>query len=241
MTDHEQIEELLAADALGALEGEQVRQLEELRSAHGPECAECRVLEEGFGEVAGRLAFALKPLPAAVSAEYLLALTSAPARSLSSARGTLEGRRVGAGKRALAVAAAVVVLAGGIALGHSLPHRPTSEQAALAFLSNPETRLIPFQSSSGGRMALAMQPGGAGAWVIGSRIPAPPSGRVYQLWLIQGSTPVPGPTFVPSGGTVVLEVAVPSGGASAMAITAEPPGGSKLPSETPSYTAPISS
>ena len=60
--DHSRIEELMAVDALGGLDGDDVALLERERAAHG-DCAECRALEAGFAETAGRLAFALTPAP----------------------------------------------------------------------------------------------------------------------------------------------------------------------------------
>src|SRR5205823_257627 len=61
MTDHDRIEELIAARALGALDPHEVTELDGLRGEHGPDCVTCRAHEDDYGEVAGRLAFAAEP------------------------------------------------------------------------------------------------------------------------------------------------------------------------------------
>ena len=63
MKGHESIEELLAAEALDALDADDAEALSGLVAEHGPECAECRRLRRAYGDVAGRLAFALDPTP----------------------------------------------------------------------------------------------------------------------------------------------------------------------------------
>ena len=60
--DHSLIEELMAADALGGLDDEDRALLERERASHG-DCAECREIESGFAEAAGRLGFVLTPEP----------------------------------------------------------------------------------------------------------------------------------------------------------------------------------
>ena len=55
--DHTVIEELMAVDALGGLDGDDRALLERERESHGAACAECALLEKGFAETAGRLAF----------------------------------------------------------------------------------------------------------------------------------------------------------------------------------------
>ena len=60
--DHTTIEELLAVQALGGLDGDDVQTLAAERASHG-DCEECARLEAEFSETAGRLAFSLEPVP----------------------------------------------------------------------------------------------------------------------------------------------------------------------------------
>ncbi|HJY32866.1 MAG TPA: hypothetical protein VJ573_08205, partial [Actinomycetota bacterium] len=88
MRSHERIEELIAIRSIGGLDPQEQAELEGLMASHGPDCEECRRLEIEYGEVAGRLAFALDPVPVRPGfAEETIGLalgeapTSGPARA----------------------------------------------------------------------------------------------------------------------------------------------------------------
>ena len=75
-----------------------------------------------------------------------------------------------------------------------------------------------------------------------STLPALPKGHVYQAWTApKGSTKmVPGPTFVPSQGSVtVVPLPVDARGVGAVAVSVEPDGGSKAPTTTPTFVRPL--
>ena len=64
----------------------------------------------------------------------------------------------------------------------------------------------------------------------------PPKGKVYQAWTeAKGSkTMVPGPTFAPDDrGVAILPVSRDAGTLQAVAVSVEPPGGSKAPTTSP--------
>src|SRR4029450_5924700 len=61
MRSHERIEELIAIRSIGGAGPREQAELERLMASHGPDCEDCRRLEIEYGEVAGRLAFALGP------------------------------------------------------------------------------------------------------------------------------------------------------------------------------------
>jgi anti-sigma-K factor RskA len=63
MVEHEHIEELIAARALGGLDPDGERTLARERESHGKRCPECLRLELEYSEVAWGLAFALDPVP----------------------------------------------------------------------------------------------------------------------------------------------------------------------------------
>jgi hypothetical protein len=65
---------------------------------------------------------------------------------------------------------------------------------------------------------------------------APPAGKVYQAWTQpKGSkTMVPQPTFVPDKrGVVVVTLSADASKTHAVAVSIEPPGGSKAPTTSP--------
>src|SRR5439155_10597797 len=111
--DHGLIEELLAVRALGGLGSEDEATLHAAMTAHG-DCETCRQLETGFEETAGLLGFALDPVP--VRDELA-------DRVLDRARGAgrASGRRPRRRAALVAVAAAPVVVAAGVAT----PRPPT--------------------------------------------------------------------------------------------------------------------
>jgi anti-sigma-K factor RskA len=67
-------------------------------------------------------------------------------------------------------------------------------------------------------------------------MPAPPSGRVYQVWLVSGKAK-PRPTHtlftVPSDGRARVEIMESLKGTDQVLVTAEPPGGSSQPTSPP--------
>ena len=116
--DHAVIEELLAVRSLGGLDGDDLPLLEAQLAAHG-DCEECRALESGYDETAGRLAFALDPMPVDMDqADEILQRATHPATQevapgpLVPPADELEARR---GRRrrswpAIAAAAAAILL-----------------------------------------------------------------------------------------------------------------------------------
>ena len=121
--DHSLIEELMAIDALGGLDGDDRATLERERAGHGADCAECLRLERAFTETAGRLAFALDPEPVDEGmVERILAshrtetvasgVAATPAASPAAAVDELAERRSRRPKawQALVAAAAVIAL-----------------------------------------------------------------------------------------------------------------------------------
>ncbi len=94
-------------------------------------------------------------------------------------------------------------------------------------------------SQSGDNPATGMvymdpDPDGWGGIIAFRGMTPPPSGQVYQLWMIENGKAIPGPTFVPdAGGQATIQVPGEAATSQAMAITMEPDGGSDTPSTTP--------
>jgi len=198
MREHGEIEELLALEAIGGLEPADGARLAELRAEHGPACAECAALEAEFRDTAAGLAGGL--VPARLSDDLEERTVAA---ALAEPRSEMAQRR-GRSKAWLAVAAAIVLLAVGAGAGYLAAPR----SSVAAFIEQPGVTLVPFEQSAGsaGTMTLAIGPGGTDAYVIGTGLPTPPDGQVYELWTIAGDTPTAVACVVPTDGHVAQQV-----------------------------------
>lgn len=132
------------------------------------------------------------------------------------------------------------------ARGHSVPRAALvgalAAAAALAIVGGVEL------ASSGSsvrvvRASVAGVPGSAQLRISGGRaelvvshLPPPPRGRVYELWIKRGTRP-PSPTralfSVTASGAADVGVPGNVGGVSAIMVTAEPAGGSRVPTRAP--------
>jgi hypothetical protein len=224
--DHALIEELMAADALGGLDDDDRALLERERASHS-DCSECREIEAGFAETAGRLAFTLTPEPVEGSmADRIIATTRAtttdpdpgpePAPALAAPPGDLaehRARRARPWRPLLAVAA---VLAAAILAVATL--RPSTTSVSRASTSQ---RIVAFSGQPEGSLAMAFTPGQPGAVLWGAGLPDPGADRVFEIWMIEGGSAVSGGCVTPVDGVVALSVDADIGTAETMAVTEE--------------------
>ena len=90
------------------------------------------------------------------------------------------------------------------------------------------------ESNATGMVYMDPDPNGWGGIIAFRNLSQPPSGQVYQLWMITDDQPTPGPTFMPDAdGKAMVQVGGDASGAGAMAITMEPDGGSQTPTTSP--------
>jgi hypothetical protein len=238
MRDHERIEELLAARALGGLEPDDDDALRREMGEHGAACEECRRLESEYEEVAGRLGFALDPVAvrAGLEDEVLARATSegAPPRPLRPGAGAARaGSARPRGLRTLvAVAASVVLFAAGWAAG-SLTGDGSAETDG--------ARVVAFEGGDDvGSLSVAYRPGEDGAYLLGTGLASPPEGSVYEVWLFRDGTPVPATCFTPSSaGSVFTFVDADLATAEAMAVTVEASSCPDAPTTDPILTAEV--
>ncbi len=108
------------------------------------------------------------------------------------------------------------------------------------YLAQTSANVFPLLSTTSGtgdaRAMVYMDPdpNGWGGVVTFRGMGQPPSGQVYQLWMIEGDQALPGPTFMPDeSGEAMVQVPGEGADSDAMAITMEPDGGSDTPSTTP--------
>lgn len=240
---HDEIEELVAADALSGLSELEGQRLRREMAEHGPDCPECARLLADYAGVAGELPLVAEPMALSPGAgSRLLERIHTDERTDGHRVGTLASRRDadrppsdgvrverGAARTrrwlaTAAVAAAVAVVAG--AIGYVLAPRGGSA-----------VRVATFATAPGRSLAVAYTPGSAEARIVGANVPPPPAGRVYELWYRPpGSTVMrPAGTFAPRSAGVV-DAAVHVGASfDALAVSVEPRGGSPHPTTAPIY------
>jgi anti-sigma-K factor RskA len=222
--EHTLIDELLAVRALDGLDGDDVALLERAMAAHG-DCDECRRLEAAHREVAGILPATLDARavdPTIV--DRILATPRADERP-----DELAGRRdarLARWQAAFGVAAAVAVI-----LAVILAVR--SSGAVQRF-----TNVVRFEGGSG-ELAMGYAPGRPGLLLVGTGLPDPGPGKVYELWMIEGDTPTRGACLDPTDGSVAAFVDAEVGSADVMAVTVEDRACPEAPTTDPVYTAPL--
>ena len=232
--DHFEIEALIALEALDGLDPAGEEALARERADHGAECEECGRFQEAYKETAGRLAFALDPVPVREgSEERVVRVATAPE---SRARAQTAGGRKARGLVAAAVAA-VLVLAGA-ALGYLVkePGSPASTQALESLLAERGARVVRLSGSGNGNVAIAYRPGDPQAFLIGTGLSSPPAGKTYELWRIRGKRALASGCFRPSGDGPLLATIPAPAAADTIAVTVEP-GCAKQPSSAPVLSA----
>lgn len=229
MRDHTRIEELLAIRALGGLDPPDEAELEREMASHGPDCQECGRLETEFEETAGRLAFALDPVPVRDGfAEETF--ERAFERSTGRAQERPHPRRRAWLRPLVGVAAAIVLFAGGVLVGTAVTGEQPSEKTVLTFASETQP----------GTLAAAFTPGSSGVYMVGTGLPTLPEGKVYELWLFAGDTPASAMCATPTAEGSVFGFADKSlEGVGLMAVTVESRDCPSAPTTQPVFTAEV--
>jgi anti-sigma-K factor RskA len=218
-----------AAYALGALESEEAIAFRR----HMVGCVVCRDEVAALRGVADALPMA---------APQMAAPRSVKRRLMTEVRADAKRRRRAAGRRwtrvrpvwpahgrpamaAGALLAAIALAVGAVELGSG--SGPQLVRATV--VGGTGTAVLRL---SGGHAELAMQ-----------RIPAPPPGRIYEVWLKRG-TQAPSPTSalfdVTRSGAGAVDVPGDLHGVSEVLVTPEPLGGSLVPTRAPVIVAPLS-
>jgi anti-sigma-K factor RskA len=252
-SDHQQIEGLLGAYVLDAVEPEESARVER----HLEECPRCRAEVDAGREVAGRLGTSARvgdaePLPPGLWDRIAdgiatstrrpaapmpgLGAESAPVPEVVSITDATRGRRrrwKGAAWAAAAVAVAAVVAVAvlGVDLART-NNQPTKSTAARVAMATPAHRLVRLDSSDGVQLAeFVVLPDGQG-FMVSSHMPTLPSDETYQLWAIIAGKPISLGLLghQPERASFTLaSTATPSD----LALTVEPAGGVAAPTEAP--------
>jgi anti-sigma-K factor RskA len=221
---------------------------------HVRECESCAVEVAELRETASRLAaVAWQAPPAHMRAEVLAEVANT--RQLGAGRpaevgGSAGAVRVWRRRAALALVAGVIAVAGVATtvvveenrLGDErrVAQQAAAEQARVnAVLTATDVAVHSAEVPGGGRMTVVASPSQNAGVVVMADLPAPPTGRVYQLWLLrEGTAPAPAPAMAP-GQRAGMAMVSALGAAQQIGVTLEPVGGSLTPSMAPIATVPI--
>jgi anti-sigma-K factor RskA len=232
--DHDRIEELVAAYALDVCDAEE----RELVEAHLATCPGCRALARRLSRPVEALPLSVEEVrpPARLRARILAAAAAgqapeadegAPARIVTfPVRARRPPRRFP--WQWAAVAVLTLALAGlgvwNVLLNQALNSPPAHyAMVGTGTLAGASGTVTEFRGQDAALVSL-------------TGMPAPPAGKVYQLWLIDTSgRPTSAGTFTPSAdGTVRVGVDRPLTGVRTVAVTQEDgPSGARAPTSTP--------
>ena len=246
---HEEASDLLGAYALDAVDGEEFADLEE----HLETCPRCRAELDSMREVAGALGNSVEPVPEGLWSQIALRLperredeepppmprlTSEPRSPFRAPDTGPTGRRrrimvtTAIGVAVAAAAVAVVLGIGLVRADNTVSNLQAaqggSSSAVTAALSAPGHQVVTLDSTSPGQKAkVVILPSGQG-YLVSSTLPSLQNGRTYQLWAIQGDKTISLGLLGGSPGQAGFTMAG-SMRPSHLSITAEPAGGSVVP------------
>jgi anti-sigma-K factor RskA len=214
--DDVELHDLTAAYALDALDEREVEAYE----AHLATCERCREELASFASTSAALAYASPPK------EPPLELRD---RILSAARADrpnvvpLQPRRARYGTRALAAVAAVAACAAvGLGVWNVTLHRDLGRA----------NQALPLTGAPG---SVVVGSGGRGTLVV-AHLPAAPSGKTYEAWVMRGSAASPAGLFAGGAPTTIVRLSRPVPSGTRVGVTVEPAGGSPQPTRKPFIT-----
>jgi anti-sigma-K factor RskA len=231
---HDELKELIAPLALGALPAEDVREVR----AHIMSCDECLAEADGYAGVVEGLALAVEPAempPGFADRVVAVAHGGDLSGSVVAELNTPAKRRRWVAVEAFAFAALLVVI-GFLAFTtiQALNQRSAFKQVVEGVMRTNAG--FALQSHAEGRARVVPTPNGA--LFVAEDLPALPDAKTYQLWLLKSCTgakcaPVSAGTFTARDGVALLRVPRSLTGFSGAAVTVEPAGGSEQPTLPP--------
>ena len=229
---HDEAEALLGAYALDAVDPQEAEAIE----LHVRDCPRCSAEVAAHRETAALLAHTGVDAPAGVWDAIAASLDGPRVPSL--ARASMLRRRV-SWSRTLAAAAAVVVLAAGVAWVVGRQARPTTDVASrrdpldtaiIAAYADPHATSAHLRSGDGRRRVdVVLLPSGTG-FVVSHNLPILADGRTYQLWGKVGTSTVSLGLLGRAPGKTAFAI---SGKLTALAITDEVAPGVSAPTHEP--------
>jgi anti-sigma-K factor RskA len=219
--DHQEVRDLLGAYALGAVEPEEAAKVR----AHLLTCEECMSEADELATAAATLTSAVEPVepPAGFASRVVAAAVSERAVAPEARRRRLGWVHVLAYSLLIV---AVAVLGAGWAQTRS--DLDANERVVQALLTHADLRLTGAAGIDAGVVGADR-----GAVFAATGMDGAPSGRTYQLWLIDEGEPVSAGTFDVDGGVAVLRTSRSLGDFDGAAVSVEPEGGSDAPTTEP--------
>jgi anti-sigma-K factor RskA len=254
--NRDEIAELAAGYALGALEAEDRARFDALLAAGDAQAL--AALRDFAATVAGLAAETAETPPPSVRAA-LMARIDAQGRSRDGVVRTLSAVTPERRRRSTwilllsgAMAAGIAAIAVGLAVSTAYDRRLTQlsreaaslrqeaerQQPLIALLRDPATQVVALAGlePAPGARARMLWHATAGGLLVAQGLPPAPEGKAYELWAIAGkSPPVPAGVFsVDTKGVGSLRVAPirVDGAVDTFAVTLEPAGGAPAPSGT---------
>jgi anti-sigma factor RsiW len=210
----------VAAYLLGALEPREAIAFRE----HLGTCAICRDEVGALGAVVDALPLGAPPqTPPRALKRKVMAAVQAEARGAERVRQPARPSRWSLIPRPVFGAAVAAMAAVAILVGVSIGG------------SGPSSRLVHASTGWPGTQA-SLRITGSRAELVVSKMPAPPPGKVYEVWLGHANgapTPTSALFSVTSRGAAQVDVPGSLHGVSQVMVTAEPAGGSRVPTHAP--------
>ena len=235
---HGNVEELLPSYALGALDSDE----EALVQHHVRDCNACAAALGRHLEIAAALSLSTDEVtpPAGLKERIMDAATGARVLSLPApsqhSRKRFQATRWNPLVAVAAAAAVVVIMLGGWNL--ALQQRLTTTQSQLA--TNQVLR-GDIRSTAGASVGAVSYLSRDNLALVSFHGLDRPASKVYELWVIDASGRAdPVQTFLPDGdGTKLIVVSRRIAASDQLAVTEEPPGGSRIPSSAPIFSGKI--
>lgn len=243
---HAEIEELLGAYALDAVDAQEADAVE----LHLRECPRCRAEVAEHREVAASLAQVGSPAPAGLWSRIAEQLEEPPPQldmarvvAMRPARRSVPVRLVAA----MAAVAAAVIAVLGVQVNRmderqdelAAALRGTGlEEAVRGALLDPDARRVALRSDDGATFVRAVVGPDGAAYLVDDNLPRLPAGRTYQLWAITERGPVSIGVLGADPGLSAVQVA--GTGVTALAVTAEQAHGATAPTTDPLVTGRLS-
>jgi anti-sigma-K factor RskA len=217
---------------------------------HLSRCQSCASEVRGFREVATAMAFAVTTEPPPGLRDQVLAAAARTRQLPPEIRTHARSRRTRTRvpwvpwlSGVVATASIVVAVLFGFAQAHTqdeLNQVRAENQAISLLLSAPKAKLLTYPVTHGGTATVVLAADRHELAVVTTGLPALPSGKVYQLWLI-GKPAITSAGLLPpakDGQTPpVLATGVVKG--DALGLTVEPAGGSAQPTTKPILALPL--
>jgi len=222
--------ELIAGYALDALEPDERARAKELLERSEEARDELRAFTEATAAMATA---ASGPAPPPGLRDRVLDAARADRETVVPLASRRRPRLVTVLGAAAAVAAVVAVALGlwGLSVSSDLDDSQAAlaqAQAAAAVLASPDARAVALEQGDG-----TLVVSGTDAVLVLSSMAAAPAGKTYEVWVLDGQTPVPAGLFDGGGARDVVPVDGSVGAGAKVLVTLEPSGGVDAPTTTP--------